>query len=139
MRAHESNAQDTQTLDQNTDQNTQAQQRGHDDEDLARERQRDFRSYGWGLFLSLVLTLIPFGVAAFVPLPSIAHWIIIGECAVVQIIVHFRFFLHISFSRNTREDLQLILFTVLIITILAGGTLWILFDLYYRMMPGMAP
>ncbi|WP_187775866.1 hypothetical protein [Salinicola corii] len=38
-------------------------------------------------------------------------------------------------TKNKREDLQLILFTVLILTIMVGGTLWILFNLYYRMTP----
>ncbi|NRB55427.1 MAG: hypothetical protein HRU39_05515 [Salinicola sp.] len=42
-------------------------------------------------------------------------------------------------TRNKREDLQQILFIVLILTIMVGGTLWIPFNLYYRMMPSMMP
>lgn len=42
-------------------------------------------------------------------------------------------------TRNKCEDLLLILFTVLILTIMVGGTLWIPFNLYYRMMPSMMP
>ncbi|MFC0267796.1 cytochrome o ubiquinol oxidase subunit IV [Kushneria aurantia] len=100
---------------------------------------REQRSYLWGLGLSLLLTLLPFGLAAFTDMAHLTLWWIIGACALVQIVVHLRFFLHITLARNKREDLQLILFTVLILTLLCGGTLWILFDLYQRMMPNMMP
>jgi cytochrome o ubiquinol oxidase operon protein cyoD len=51
-------------------------------------------------------------------------------------IVHFRFFLHISF-REKREDLQLILFSTLVLIIMVGGTVWIMGSLALRMaMPG---
>ncbi|MCX2522768.1 cytochrome o ubiquinol oxidase subunit IV [Larsenimonas rhizosphaerae] len=108
-------------------------------EDRAQAQRREFRSYVIGGVLALILTLIPFALVAFTHLPPIATWIVIGECAIIQVVVHFRFFLHITLARNTREDLQLILFTFLILLIMVGGTLWILFNLYYRMMPDMVP
>ncbi len=49
-------------------------------------------------------------------------------------VVHFRFFLHITFGKSTREDLQLILFSALILTLMVSGTLVILFNLRARMM-----
>jgi len=111
--------------------------------ELSQEEAKEFvserRSYAWGYLLSLLLTLVPFGFAAFGDLSRMALWLTIAGCALVQIVVHLRFFLHITWSGNKREDLQLILFTVLILLIMGGGTLWILFSLYYRMMPGMMP
>ena len=53
--------------------------------------------------------------------------------ALVQIVVHMRFFLHVDLSRQKREDLQLILFTVLLLALMGGGTIWILTDLAARM------
>ncbi|WP_438768302.1 cytochrome o ubiquinol oxidase subunit IV [Kushneria sp. TE3] len=104
-----------------------------------RECQSEQRSYLWGFGLALVLTLIPFGLVAFTDVERLTVWITIGLCALVQVVVHLRFFMHITLASNKREDLLLILFTVLILVILCGGTLWILFDLYQRMLPNMMP
>ena len=54
--------------------------------------------------------------------------------ALVQMVVHFRFFLHISFRKSARDDLQLILFSTLIVILMVSGTLVILFNLRARMM-----
>ena len=47
--------------------------------------------------------------------------------------VHFRYFLHIDFTRQKREDLQLILFLFLLLVIMTGGTIWIMSNLATRM------
>lgn len=54
--------------------------------------------------------------------------------AIAQIIVHLRIFLHINLSKQRREELQLLLFSLLLLAIMALGTLWIMADLYQRMM-----
>ncbi|REC95600.1 cytochrome o ubiquinol oxidase subunit IV [Kushneria indalinina] len=108
-------------------------------EQEARECKTEQRSYLWGFGLALVLTLIPFGLVAFADVERMTLWLTIGGCALAQVIVHLRFFMHITLAKNKREDLLLVLFTVLILVILCGGTLWILFDLYKRMLPGMMP
>lgn len=105
----------------------------------ARECRTEQRSYLWGFALALVLTLIPFALVAFTEIERLTLWITIGVCALAQVVVHLRFFMHITLDKNKREDLLLILFTVLILAILCGGTLWILFDLYQRMLPNMMP
>jgi cytochrome o ubiquinol oxidase operon protein cyoD len=51
-----------------------------------------------------------------------------------QMIVHVRCFLHIDLRRSARADLQLILFSSLIIALMVGGTLVILANLRDRMM-----
>jgi cytochrome o ubiquinol oxidase operon protein cyoD len=53
--------------------------------------------------------------------------------ALVQIVVHFRFFMHIDLRKSHRDDLQLILFTALIIGLMVGGTIWILASQHARM------
>lgn len=103
----------------------------------SKEERRDFRSYAWGIALALLLTLVPFALVHWVGVPPVPLLIVIGALALLQMIVHFRFFLHVSFSEQ-REDLQLILFSTLVLIIMVGGTVWIMGSLALRMaMPGM--
>lgn len=123
------------------------------------EERRERRSYYIGAALSVLLTLVAFGailsiglsqvpVAASLSLGSssisfetavngvgrtTALWIL-AVAAVLQILAQLRFFLHIDLSRQKREDLQLILFSLLLLSIMAGGTIWILGNLSQRMM-----
>lgn len=99
-----------------------------------REYRADLRSYVIGFVVALVLTAIPFWAVAFSGWAAHTDLWIIGLAAVVQIPVHFRFFLHIDLSRSRRDDLQLILFSFLIVTLMVGGTLWILGNEKMRMM-----
>lgn len=95
--------------------------------------EKDFRSYCIGGALALVLTAIAFALVAFEILPAFERLVAIALLAVVQIAVHFRYFLHISWHSH-RDDLQLVLFTSLILFLMVGGTIWILFNLHDRMM-----
>ena len=98
------------------------------------ERARDTRRYLMGFALAVGLTVLSF-LAVLVPgLGRGTVYAALGLLALAQIVVHLRCFLHIDLSRQKREDLQLILFTVLIISILTIGTVWILGDLMQRMM-----
>src|SRR5699024_4705935 len=100
------------------------------------EQRDDLHSYIWGYGLALVLTLIPFWLVYRNVLPRYTTLGIIGFLALVQMIVHFRFFLHIGFKRH-REDLHLILFSTLLLIIMVAGTLWIMVNLAARMsLPG---
>ena len=94
---------------------------------------RDARLYLAGFGLALTLTLIPFALVHWGLMQGRALAIAIAVLAVAQIVVHLRFFLHIDLSRQKREDLQLILFTVLLLAIMALGTLWIMGNLATRM------
>jgi cytochrome o ubiquinol oxidase operon protein cyoD len=96
------------------------------------DEQREFRSYLWGLGLALLLTLVPFALMYWASMPRLPLLIVVGVFALVQMIVHLRFFLHISF-RQKREDLQLILFSALLLTIMVMGTIWIMASLALRM------
>ena len=102
--------------------------------DRETEYRRELRSYLTGLALALILTLIPFGVVTWAGWSTGAALWLIAAFALAQIVVHFRFFLHIDLSQQKREDLQLILFTVLLLAIMAAGTIWIMANLYTRMM-----
>lgn len=107
------------------------QQADHTDEE-----RREFRSYVWGLALALTLTVLPFALVQWNPgIPRLPLLIGIGAFALLQMLVHFRFFLHIGFARH-RDDLQLILFSALLLLIMVGGTIWIMGSLAARMALG---
>lgn len=100
---------------------------------IGTEKRHELRSYLVGFASAVVLTALPFALVA----SGIAgRWTLtlIALAALAQVVVHFRFFLHISLGRSTRDDLQLILFTGLIIAMMAGGTIWIMSNLHMRMM-----
>ncbi len=98
------------------------------------EKSSELRSYLIGFGLAVLLTAIAFGAVLVGEWPrATVRWIIAGT-AVVQVIVHFRFFLHIDLSKSKSDDLQLILFSFLILAMMVGGTIWILANLQARMM-----
>jgi cytochrome o ubiquinol oxidase operon protein cyoD len=94
---------------------------------------QDLRSYCVGGILALALTALAFWLVIFEILPEFERLVAISVLAVAQIIVHFRYFLHISWYSH-RDELQLVLFTGLILFLMVGGTIWILFNLHERMM-----
>jgi cytochrome o ubiquinol oxidase operon protein cyoD len=92
------------------------------------------RPYLIGIVLALLLTAIPFGLVAARALPPITTFVIIGIAAIVQVVVHMRYFLHLDLKPSSQEKLIALCFALVLLLILAGGTLWIMFDLNYRMM-----
>lgn len=102
--------------------------------DPARSKVSDTRGYVIGYILALALTAAAFAAVRW---PSVAGGATLGivfALAVVQALVHFRFFLHVTADRSKREDLQLILFATLIVVLMVAGTLVILANLRSRMM-----
>ena len=92
------------------------------------------RSYLTGFVLSLILTAIPFALvmsAAWSPGATLAA---IFGAGIVQILVHLHYFLHLDTSSAARWNVLAIIFTLLIMILFVGGTLWIMYTLNYRMM-----
>ncbi|MXO67013.1 cytochrome o ubiquinol oxidase subunit IV [Altericroceibacterium endophyticum] len=93
----------------------------------------EIKSYATGFIVSLLLTVGAFA-ALLSDLPSTWKIVLICVAALLQIIVHMRNFLHLSFSGGqSREDLLLVLFSVCLLAIMAGGTWYIMSDLGGRM------
>ena len=99
-----------------------------------------FSGYLTGFVLALVLTLTAFGLviagtesilAGEISRSTIV--IAVSLLAVLQILVHLRYFLHVSFAIGNLKLLALLL-TLFILAIMVGGTLWIMYDLDYRML-----
>ena len=59
--------------------------------------------------------------------------LVIAVAAVLQVLVHLRFFLHLNFTSTPRENLLAIVFTAVLLFIMVGGSFWIMFDLHIRM------
>ncbi len=94
----------------------------------------EVRTLCLGYGLAALLTLAAFGLVVSRLLTGREAFYTVLALGLVQVVVHFRFFLHIDFKRSARSDLQLILFSSLIIALMVGGTLVVLFNLHRRMM-----
>jgi cytochrome o ubiquinol oxidase operon protein cyoD len=91
------------------------------------------RSYLVGFVLAVVLTAIPFYLVATHALPPLRVMYVIAAAAVLQILIHLRFFLHLNFTTTPRENLLAIAFTAVLLFLMVGGSLWIMIDLHSRM------
>ncbi|HMK35415.1 MAG TPA: cytochrome o ubiquinol oxidase subunit IV [Desulfomonilaceae bacterium] len=92
------------------------------------------KSYLTGFVLSLILTAIPFALVMSGTLSSSTILAGIFSAGIAQILVHSYYFLHLDASSAARWNVLVMMFTVLIIALFVGGTLWIMSSLNYRMM-----
>ena len=99
-----------------------------------REYRRELRSYVVGLASAATLTFVAFILVAEHAFAVITTLWCVAALALTQVVCHFRFFLHIDLSKSKRDDLQLILFSSLIIILMVGGTIWIIGNQKMRMM-----
>ncbi|PZQ51289.1 MAG: cytochrome o ubiquinol oxidase subunit IV [Rhodovulum sulfidophilum] len=94
--------------------------------------------YMRGFVLSVILTAIPFALVMFRPIDSAAYTAaIVLFCAVVQILVHMVYFLHMTPKAEGGWLLLSTVFTVVLVVITLAGSLWIIFHLNRNMMPAM--
>lgn len=94
---------------------------------------RERRRYVIGYGTSLLLTLTVFLIAYLYGIKTPGVYMSIGILGLVQLIVQLIYFLHIDRRRSSREDLDLILFSTLVLLIIILGTVWILGNLAVRM------
>jgi cytochrome o ubiquinol oxidase operon protein cyoD len=87
-----------------------------------------------GFVFAVVLTGIPFGLVVAGLLPRFTTLVVIAILALVQVVVHLRYFLHIDPKSTPRDNLLALAFAAVLICIMIGGTLWIMLDLDARMM-----
>jgi cytochrome o ubiquinol oxidase operon protein cyoD len=92
------------------------------------------KSYLTGFVLSLILTAIPFALVMRGTLSSSVIIAGIFSAGIVQILVHLHYFLHLDASSAARWNVLAMIFTLLIMVLFVGGTLWIMYTLNYRMM-----
>lgn len=107
------------------------------DSHAAHDTHTSFKSYAIGFILAVILTVIPFKLVMDGTMDKgTILWIILGM-AVVQMLVHLKYFLHLDTSSEQRGNVVALLFTALILVIVVAGSLWIMHNLNANMMPGM--
>ncbi|MDB5650657.1 MAG: coxZ [Hyphomicrobiales bacterium] len=91
--------------------------------------------YVVGFVLALGLTGVSFYVAGsdLIWKPGIATGLIV--LAIAQMGVHLVFFLHITTSPDSTNNVLALAFGVLIVLLVIGGSLWIITHLNHNMMP----
>ena len=92
------------------------------------------KSYMIGFVLSIILTAIPFGLVMFPSLPKNLTVLVVVAMAVIQVVVHLVYFLHMDRSKEQRSNVSTFLFTVMVIALLVGLSLWIMFSIHFEMM-----
>ncbi|MBE4591417.1 cytochrome o ubiquinol oxidase subunit IV [Vibrio navarrensis] len=93
------------------------------------------RDYVKGFVFALVLTVIPFYFAWSQSLPQAVTYAVLLGCAVVQIVVHFAYFLHMEVkSKDGRWNMVSLVFSAIVVLILVAGSLWIMWHLHQNMM-----
>ena len=92
------------------------------------------KSYLTGFVLSLILTAVPFALVMSGTWSSAATLAGIFTAGLVQILVHLHYFLHLDTTSAARWNVAALIFTLLIMVLFVGGTLWIMSSLNYRMM-----
>ena len=109
---------------------------GHDDHHHANEPHSTFSGYMTGFVLSIILTAIPFWlVMAKVISDRPTAVLVLGGFAVVQILVHMVYFLHMNGKIEGGWTLLSTIFTVVFVAIAITGTLWVMFHMNANMMP----
>ena len=94
----------------------------------------NFKSCIAGFILSIVLTAIPFALVMSSAMSRSVILFGIFGAAIIQILVHLHYFLHLDASSAARWNILALLFTLLIMILFVGGTIWIMHNLNYRMM-----
>ena len=102
--------------------------------DPNQSERHDVYIYLVGYGLALILTGLAFASVYWKIFGARETLAIVLTLALIQAIVHFRFFLLITLEKSASDDLRLILFSTLIITLMVSGTLVILANLHSRMM-----
>ncbi|WP_315832272.1 cytochrome o ubiquinol oxidase subunit IV [Bradyrhizobium prioriisuperbiae] len=94
------------------------------------------RSYLIGFGLSVVLTAIPFWLVMTGALGSKqATVLVVMAMAVIQIVVHMVYFLHMNARSEGGWTMMALIFTLIVVVIALSGSLWVMYHLNANMMP----
>ena len=104
------------------------------DSSVAAGYRRELHGYLRGLLLAALLSAVPFAMEGSGRFGRTALLRVIGALGLTQMLVHVRYFLHVDFSAERREELALLLFSAALLVVMIAGMLWILYNMYVRMM-----
>jgi cytochrome o ubiquinol oxidase subunit IV len=93
------------------------------------------KGYVTGFILAIVLTVISFGLIMLKDkISEMALYAGLFGAAIVQMLVHLHYFLHLDRSTEQRWNVIAIGFTAILLFIFIGGTMWVMYTLNSRMM-----
>ncbi|MEH0664684.1 cytochrome o ubiquinol oxidase subunit IV [Vibrio scophthalmi] len=93
------------------------------------------KDYVKGFLASLILTAIPFYFVATQSLSPAWTYAVLFGCAIVQVVVHFVYFLHMETRTEEGQwNFVSLMFTAIVVLILIGGSIWIMWNLNINMM-----
>jgi cytochrome o ubiquinol oxidase operon protein cyoD len=92
------------------------------------------KGYVIGFVASLILTIIPFYFAATQSLEKTTTYAVLFGCAIVQVLVHFAYFLHMETkTEEGRWNFLSLVFSALVVLIIIVGSIWIMWNLNINM------
>ena len=110
---------------------TDHDEHGHDDGPHS-----TFKGYMTGFVLSVILTAIPFWIVmAKVFDKSSTTALVVLAFAVVQIVVHMIYFLHMNTKAEGGWSMLALVFTLVLVVITLSGSIWVMYHLNNNMMP----
>ena len=90
--------------------------------------------YILGMILCIFLTLVSFVTVIYLTISVTATLAIIFISALIQFIIQVVCFLRLNAkTEQSRINLMSFIFTMIILSVLIGGSLWIMWSLHYRM------
>ena len=92
------------------------------------------RSYVIGFVLSIVLTLIPYFIVVNRMFDDRSMVVAAVTFGVTQLVVQVVFFLHLHKKLKPRWNMVVFMFTILIVSVLVVGSLWIMANLDHNTM-----
>lgn len=93
-----------------------------------------YASYIIGFVLSILLTIIPYYIVVYLDISSGFKTLAVVLLALAQLFVQLVFFLHLNTRSEKGWNFLSFVFTMLVVIILIGGSLWIMYHLRVNMM-----
>jgi cytochrome o ubiquinol oxidase operon protein cyoD len=91
----------------------------------------------WGLILSIVLTLIAYFSAQDTTYHKAAYSGFVLGVGILQALLQLFLFMHVGIETKPHWNLIMFLFMVLVTIVIVGGSIWIMNNLDYNVMPDM--
>lgn len=89
------------------------------------------------LIISAVLLMASYRIVSYYHLTSMGIFYTVFALGIIQAIIQLFFFMHLGLEEGSHWKLITFLFTVLVLIIVVGGTIWIMSNLNYNLMPSM--
>jgi len=104
-------------------------------EKTSKSQHMNLTTYVTGFLLSVMLTLAAYFTAVDGALAPRSIGIVVVGLAIAQLLVQLVFFLHLGRETKPRHQLLVFCFTLVVLAIVVYGSIWIMDNLNYNMMP----